>query len=132
MFVVLDDDQTVVSLVISNDLLSHVPPPRDDHTPYSKEQLHYLLRSKRVCDLAPTVLETLACIDGAIVLDREAHLLAFGAILRYPLGVDERLHVMEGGRTTAALTASRFGNVLKISEDGLISFFQDGECIWEM
>jgi hypothetical protein len=132
LFVVLDDVQTVVSLVISNDLLSHVPQPRDDHTPYSKEQLHYLLRSKRVFDLAPTVLETLACIDGAIVLDREAHLLAFGAILRHPLGVDARLHAMEGGRTTAALTASRFGNVLKISEDGLISFFQDGECIWEM
>jgi hypothetical protein len=39
---------------------------------------------------------------------------------------------IEGGRTTAAISASRFGNVLKISEDGMISFFQNGKCIWDI
>jgi len=39
---------------------------------------------------------------------------------------------IEGGRTTAAIAASRFGSVLKISEDGLISFFQNGKCIWDI
>lgn len=36
------------------------------------------------------------------------------------------------GRTTAAIAASRFGSVLKMSEDGLVSFFQNGNCIWDM
>ena len=38
---------------------------------------------------------------------------------------------VEGARTTAALTASRFGPVLKVSEDGLISFF-DGDHHWQI
>jgi hypothetical protein len=39
---------------------------------------------------------------------------------------------IEGGRTTAAISASRFGCVLKISEDGMISFFRNGKCIWDI
>jgi len=119
-------------LVAVHDHLQRVPPSAAEPTQSSKDQLHYLLQHKRVFDLAPAVLETLARIDGAIVMDRQATLLAFGAILRHPLAADKRLHATEGGRTTAALAASWFGRVLKISEDGLISFFQQGECVWEM
>ena len=36
----------------------------------------------------------------------------------------------EGSRTTAAVAAFEFGNVLKIRGDGLISFFQKGKCVW--
>jgi DNA integrity scanning protein DisA with diadenylate cyclase activity len=122
----------VDQLVAATDLLTTQSPPREDHTPWSKDQLHYLLQHKRVFDLALTVLETLARIDGAIVLDREANLLAFGAILRHPLSINTQTQATEGGRTTAAITASRFGKVLKISEDGCISFFQNGQGIWEM
>ena len=42
------------------------------------------------------------------------------------------LENIEGGRTTVAIAASRFGSVLKLSEDGLVSFFQNGNCIWDM
>jgi hypothetical protein len=132
LFVILDDVRMVEQLVDVNDLLRHEHRPPAGQPPSSKEHLHYLLRQKCVLGLAPTVLETLARIDGAIVLDRQANLLAFGAILRHPMAVDARQQATEGGRTTAAVAASRFGKVLKISEDGLIAFFQDGECIWEM
>jgi hypothetical protein len=37
----------------------------------------------------------------------------------------------EGARTTAALAASRFGPVLKVSEDGLITFY-DGGRVWDL
>jgi hypothetical protein len=40
--------------------------------------------------------------------------------------------ILEGGRTTAAVGASRFGSVLKISEDGLVSHYKDGALVWEM
>jgi hypothetical protein len=132
LFVVLDEGDMVEKLVVRSDRLNFVHQAREDRTPHVKEHLHYLLRQKRVFDLAPAVLETLARIDGAIVVDREAHLLAFGAILRHPVTVDERDRATEGGRTTAALAASQFGQALKISEDGVISFFHHGECIWEM
>jgi hypothetical protein len=48
------------------------------------------------------------------------------------MSVNERAQATEGGRTTAALAASQFGQALKISEDGVISFFHHGECVWEM
>ncbi len=132
MFVTLDDAQAASRMVAPNDLLTNQSSSTDGFNLGSKEQLHYLLRHKRVLDLAPTVLETLARIDGAIVLDRESNFLSFGAILRHPLGIDERTQPADGGRTTAAIFASRFGNVLKISEDGFISFFRDGQCLWEI
>jgi DNA integrity scanning protein DisA with diadenylate cyclase activity len=79
-----------------------------------------------------SVLETIARIDGAIVLDQDAQLLAFGAILRHRDLSKLHPENIEGGRTTAAIAASEFGNVLKISEDGLISFFQKGKCVWDV
>ena len=64
--------------------------------------------------------------------DRAGRLLAFGAILRHDAhsltGPDPSSPsaVVEGARTTAALVASRFGPVLKVSEDGIVSCFLDG------
>jgi DNA integrity scanning protein DisA with diadenylate cyclase activity len=85
-----------------------------------------------VLDIPIAVLETIARIDGGIVLDRDSNLLAFGAILRHQEVADLYPENIEGGRTTAAIAASRFGSVLKISEDGLISFFQNGKCVWDI
>jgi DNA integrity scanning protein DisA with diadenylate cyclase activity len=85
-----------------------------------------------VLELPTAILETVARIDGGIVLDRDSNLLAFGAILRHHDLTEFHPESIEGGRTTAAIAASRFGYVLKVSEDGLISFFQNGKCIWDM
>ena len=83
-------------------------------------------------DVPVSVLETIARIDGAIVLDQDSNLLAFGAILRHRDLADLHPENIEGGRTTAAVAASEFGKVLRISEDGLISFFQNGKCVWDI
>jgi len=39
---------------------------------------------------------------------------------------------IEGGRASAAIAASHFGKALKISEDGLISFYHSGRHMWDM
>ena len=39
---------------------------------------------------------------------------------------------VEGARTTAAMAAGRFGAVLKVSEDGLITFYDQQERIWDI
>jgi len=79
-----------------------------------------------------TILETIARIDGALILDVGSNLLAFGAILHYPDLADLHPENIEGGRASAAIAASRFGRALKISEDGLISFYQSGIHVWDM
>ena len=77
------------------------------------------------------MLAALASLDGATVTDRGGELLAAGAILRHPPGALEAGGVIEGARTTAAMAASRFGPVLKVSEDGMITFF-DGGRVWDI
>ena len=81
LLVVLDDARKVRQLVSARDLLGD---PKAAHAG-AKDQLHYLLRRRRITELSPLVLETIAQIDGSIVLDREGNLLAFGAILRHRL-----------------------------------------------
>jgi hypothetical protein len=133
LFVVLDDRQAADRLVSADDRIDRRRSASALSTPTrSKDLFHYLLRAKSVLDLTPTVLESIARIDGAIVLDRAANLLAFGAILRHQIepGIDD--NAVEGGRTTAALAASRYGHVLKVSEDGLVSYYSGGRCVWEV
>jgi hypothetical protein len=128
MFVVLEDPQYTGQLVSGLDLLD------TDHQERAgaKNQLHYLLRKTRVTKLSSAVLESIAEIDGSVVLDRDSKLLAFGAILRHPTSVDENEEIGEGGRTAAAIAASQFGDVLMVSEGGQLSFYQKGHCAWNL
>ena len=132
LLVVLDDARAVSRLISNSDLLTSTPTPQPAPGHASKDQFHYLLRNKRVLNLPTTILETIARIDGALILDNDSNLLAFGAILHYPDLADLHPENIEGGRASAAIAASRFGRALKISEDGLISFYQNGNPVWDM
>ena len=130
LFVVLDDRNTATELIAARDLLdapAHGAAPDEHH-----RQFQYLLRGKRVLDVPTAVLQSVARIDGAIVIDTDGELLAFGTILRHAPATDVTAPPAEGGRTTAALGASRFGSVLMVSEDGVVSFFRGGRAIWQM
>lgn len=132
LFVVLDDPASAGLLASQPDLLEHVDQNSMNDGVSSKDQLHYLLRDKSIFDIPSTVLENIARIDGAVVLSADAHLLAFGAILHHQSTQESINRTVEGGRTTAAIAASHFGTVLKISEDGLISMYRGGGCLWEI
>ncbi len=126
-------------LIAPHDILSdEIPcgPPAEltPGDPLAKRALHYLSRGRDVSDLAPSVLEALAGLDGALATDRTGRLLAFGAILRHDAASlpDGKSISAEGARTTAAITASRFGPVLKISEDGVVSCFLNGSRVWDL
>ncbi len=137
LFVVIDDPDSAVGRLISpHDLLAHeVPggPPAElaPGDPLAKRALHYLARGRSVVDLDPSVLEAIAGLDGAIATDRSGRLLAFGAILRLDPSASSST-IAEGARTTAAMIASRFGPVLKVSEDGIVSCFLDGVRVWDL
>jgi hypothetical protein len=133
LFVVLDDPKLAQNFVPIGELLDAPQLPKADPQDFgTKDQIHYLLRHKQVLGMAPALLETIARMDGSLVMDRDSNLLAFGAILRNTRmgGADDQ--ILEGGRTTAAVAASRFGNVLKISEDGFVAYYREGALVWEM
>jgi hypothetical protein len=128
MFVVVEDPWHARQVVSGADLLESDQRERAG----AKNQLHYLLRGARATELSMPVLESIAQIDGSVVLDRDSRLLAFGAILRHSPPVDENEEIGEGGRTAAAIGASQFGNVLMVSEGGQLSFYQKGHSVWTL
>jgi hypothetical protein len=131
LVVVRDPAEAVPQLVAPADRLG-IDLPEDASDAPSRRDLLQLVAGRTVIDLDPTVFAALASIDGAIVTDRGGRLLAAGAILRQPASTDfEHEGIVEGARTTAALAASRFGPVLKVSADGVITFF-DRERIWDI
>jgi hypothetical protein len=131
LFVVARDAGAVAKLVSPAERLDVPHDPASPAGPTSRRDLLELLQGRSLTDLDPNVLAALASLDGAIVVDRNARLLAAGAILRHPPSAELEAGVVEGARTTAALAASRFGPVLKVSEDGIITFF-DGEKVWDI
>ncbi len=103
----------------------------DPDTPSRRHLLH-VLAGRSVTDLDASVIEALGTLDGAVVTEPGGQLLAVGAILRHPQGaVPTTEGATEGARTTAAMAASRHGPVLKVSEDGMITFF-DGGRVWDI
>ncbi len=84
-------------------------------------RLHHLLDAE---DLDEHTLARLATLDGATIIDRDGHLLAYGAIVT----TADSDH--EGARTAAARTLSRDAIVvLKVSVDGDITVFQSGSPV---
>jgi len=132
LFVVVRDPASFVSMVAAADRLD-IPMPNVEQAPGapSRRDLLHLLEGRTATDLDYSVLAALASLDGATVFDRTGRLLAAGAILRHAPLDDAKGEVIEGARTTAAIAASRFGPVLKVSEDGVITYF-DREQVWEI
>ncbi len=71
----------------------------------------------------------IASLDGATVIDRNGNLISYGQILRISNvgGAGE-----QGARTRAARAGSKYGLAIKISADGDISFYADGEKKFEI
>jgi hypothetical protein len=131
LFVVLRDPAVAVpQLIAPADRLDTMAESVDARTSPSRRDLLYLLAGRTATTLDRTVLEGLATMDGATVMDQSGTLLAVGAILMHPTVPDASLAI-EGARTTAAVAAARFGPVLKVSEDGMITFY-DHDRVWDI
>jgi len=132
LFVVLQDpDKSLPQLVAPADRLD-APRTKAGEKP-DRGQLLYIFRGQTATALDPAILSGLARMDGATVMDGTGRLLAVGAILLHsePPEPHSTLAV-EGARTTAAMAAARHGAVIKVSEDGLITFYEKQEKIWDI
>jgi len=101
--------------------------PRASGAP-SKEDLHYLLAGANVLTLPTAIVQSVARIDGAVVVRPTGELIAVGAILKGVGGITG----IEGARTAAAIHASHLGTAIKVSEDGVVSLFKDGVPVWHL
>ena len=68
-------------------------------------------------------LKLLSKIDGAITLDYNFNLLSFGKLIK--LNLEGNTSNIQGARTAAALSGSKYGLAIKVSEDGNITIWQD-------
>lgn len=130
LFVVLREAASAGQLVAPVDRLDRAATGREDGDA-ARRPLHYLLRGRDLDDVDDSVLMALASLDGATVVDTQGQLIAAGAILMHPHEDTGYAWVSEGARTTAALAASRYGPVLKVSTDGMITCYDAGK-IWEI
>jgi hypothetical protein len=132
LFVIADDSDDTSQLVAPADRLDLPIRPEGSSTAPSRRDLLHVLEGRSATNLDASVFAALASLDGATVIDRTGRLLAAGAILRHPGRADFIDGVpIEGARTTAAMAASRFGPVLKVSEDGVITFLEH-ERVWDI
>jgi hypothetical protein len=132
LFVVLRDPASSLShLVAPADQLDSVRHTGSEVP--TRGQLLHMLRGRNACELDPAVLAGLARTDGATVMDETGRLLAVGAILLHTEPPEPHSNLaVEGARTTAAMAAGRFGAVLKVSEDGLMTYYDQQERIWDI
>ena len=135
-----EPEESLPNLVAPGDRIDDHPspdeePPTDpDRVPprMAKRALHHLIYCRRIVEMDASSLESIAAIDGAVVVDRRGHLLAFGAILRITPEAILAARAAEGARTVAALAASYHGPVLKVSQDGVLSMYLGGRRVWEL
>jgi hypothetical protein len=134
LFVVLRDAEASLPVLVApqDQLDAPIVAPATGTAP-SRTQLMYMLRGRTATSIDPAVLGGLARIDGATVMDMSGRILAVGAILLHaePLQSHSPFAV-EGARTTAAMAAGRHGAVLKVSEDGGITFYDGQERVWDI
>ena len=132
LFVVLREPSVALPLLVApGDQLDEIRGQTVD-APMRVRLLH-MLKGRHAASLDPAVLAGLARTDGATVMDSSGRLLAVGAILLHSEPPEPHSTIaVEGARTTAAMAAGRFGAVLKVSEDGLITFYDKQEKIWDI
>ncbi len=139
LFVVLrDPEESVPELIAPVDQIAAEEAFDDPEDPenlsprHAKRALHHVVRGRKLSEIAPAVLESIASLDGAVVVDQNGRLLTFGAILRIAPEALELGRAFQGARTLAGQAASLHGPVLKVSEDGYLTMFLKGRRLWEL
>ncbi|MEB4872139.1 MULTISPECIES: hypothetical protein [Priestia] len=78
-------------------------------------------------DLDQYLIQSLAAIDGAVILDKCLNIVSFGEIISIPASTEYKETFGTG--TKAARYASKMGIAIKISEDGDICIFDNEKLL---
>ena len=119
LFVVLRNAMLLSQIVRRGDALG------DTERNVADQQLDSILRNRKIQFLPRSVLVDLSSLDGAVVINNNGQILAYGAILDPKKR--GRIRGTEGSRTKAAIGASNYGLSVKISSDGDITVYHRGK-----
>ncbi len=84
---------------------------------YKSQCLRKIINGKTFNELNRKMRQELVAMDGATIVDFDGTIIAVGAILKIEAGSEG------GGRLAAATTLAKYGNSIKISQDGIIQAF---------
>lgn len=119
LFVILHNRNKLYDLVRYGDAIG------DDARDEVDAEFDSVVEGHRIQTFPRPVTVELASLDGAIVLENSGKILSYGAILQ-PKKTG-RLSGSEGSRTKAAIGASKYGLAVKISADGGIVVYHNGD-----
>jgi hypothetical protein len=119
MFVLLRNRANLRSIVRPGDAIG------DSHRKGVDASFDEALSLEDIGRIPRGVLAELASLDGAVVLANSGEIMSYGAVLepRRRRGILKA----EGSRTKAAIGASNYGLVLKVSSDGEITVLVSGK-----
>jgi DNA integrity scanning protein DisA with diadenylate cyclase activity len=120
----LREDRLGALLVVSSstDMISRLIRNRQTNISPVEALYSRLFVGRKLCDLSPLLACNAAALDGAVVIDGNGIVQGIGCIFE----TGRRRTAAEGARTRAALFASKDGVALKISQDGEMSVFSNG------
>ena len=75
-------------------------------------------------------LKLISKVDRAVTLDNEFNLLSFGRLVKLDMNGSEEN--VEGARTAAAISGSKYGLAIKVSEDKKIILWENGIKVLEI
>jgi hypothetical protein len=119
LFVILHNRKSIHDIARIGDAVG------DEGRNKADSEFDAVVRRHKMQSLPRAVAVELASLDGAVVLANSGEILAYGAVLQ----PNRKRHIRasEGSRTKAAIGASKYGLAIKISSDGDITVYFDGE-----
>jgi DNA integrity scanning protein DisA with diadenylate cyclase activity len=120
LFVILKNRNNLRKLVRSGDGIG------DERRLSADADFDDIFDGQTIKTLHRAIAVELASLDGAIVIDNTGKIRAYGAVLKPGNKAAKKGQRVEGSRTQAAIAASHFGLAIKISSDGDITVFTNG------
>jgi DNA integrity scanning protein DisA with diadenylate cyclase activity len=102
----------------------------EDHSSIYKRTVLKDERNTRIKNHNFEYLKLISKVDGAVTLDSEFNLLSFGRLVK--LDMNGSKQKVEGARTAAAISGSKYGLAIKVSEDKKITVWEDGIKVLEI
>lgn len=118
LFVILRNERNLRKVVRRGDAIN------DRRRETIDKQFDDALPAGTIQSLPRGVIAEIAALDGAIVMNNRGQILAYGAVLNPQK--KGRISRAEGSRTKAAIGASHYGLAVKVSADGDITVYHQG------
>lgn len=125
LFVLLRNRKSARQMILEGDAIGKRQGRTDKSLRAVDEDFDAALPSQLIQKMPRRVMAELAGLDGAIVVDNQGTIVAYGAVLQPKR--KGRTSSVEGSRTKAAVGASKYGIAVKVSSDGDIVFYEDGK-----